>query len=321
MPTRSVRVRSLAKINLDLRVLNKRPDGFHELRSIFQTISLADTIELAFTPQRTTRIDLDSDIDIPNNLITRAAEQVLSASHATGHLALRLRKKIPMGGGLGGGSGNAAAILLALPVLTGKPLSLDQRMELASGLGSDVPFFLLGGAALGLGRGTELYPLPEPPARPALIVLPPVQVSTAEAYRNLNRKLTDEGPSRTIRGFQLLAWELGEREPGGPWQPVNDFETVVFQQHPQLGSIKGKLLKLGAQPALMSGSGSTLFGIFPNAQARAHAAAQLRNDFANIQVHAVSLVPRSRYRALWWRQLSAHLEGRTWPPPSRYLKR
>jgi 4-diphosphocytidyl-2-C-methyl-D-erythritol kinase len=318
MHPRSAALRSAAKINLDLRVLHKRPDGYHELRTIFQTVSLADTIEMEFTPSRPTRIQMESEPDIPNNLMVRAAEAVLNRSKARGLLRLRLRKRIPMGGGLGGGSSNAASVLLALPVLTGKPLSMEDVLELGAELGSDVPFFLFGGTAAGLGRGTELYAVAAPPVTLALLVTPGVHVSTSGAYQGLARPLTANSPSRIINNFQSLAWRIGDTEKGGDWEAVNDFETVVFSQHPQLKSIKGKLLKLGACPALMSGSGSTVFGIFADRTARDQAALRLKQEFGNEQVHPVSLIGRSRYRSMWWRQLQEHMEGKEWPPRSRY---
>ena len=164
-----VRLRSLAKINLDLRVLHKRPDGFHELRTIFQTISLADTIDVEYQRGRS-KIELKSNIDIPGNLIVKAADLVMRATRAKGQLRIRLTKRIPMGSGLGGGSSNAAAMLLALPAILNKKIALEKLMELAAELGSDVPFFLIGGTAVGLGRGTELYPLPDVPASPGLLI-------------------------------------------------------------------------------------------------------------------------------------------------------
>src|ERR1022692_3770988 len=121
-PTRRARVRALAKINPDLRVLGKRPDGYHEIRTIFQTISLADTLDLAFTPGRKTSIELDDPLAIPDNLVVRAARLALDAMRVTGRLQMRLRKRIPMGAGLGGGSSDAAAALLALPALAGGSL-------------------------------------------------------------------------------------------------------------------------------------------------------------------------------------------------------
>ena len=183
-----VRVRSLAKINLDLRVLNKRPDGFHDLRTIFQTISLADSIEIEYRPGPT-RININSNFNIPGNIIATAADSVLSATGKTARIGFVLKKHIPLGGGLGGGSSNAAAVLLALPALLKKPLGIEKLMELAATLGSDVPFFLLGGTAVGLGRGTELYPLPDLASLPALLITPGIHVSTADAYRALNRRI------------------------------------------------------------------------------------------------------------------------------------
>lgn len=311
-------MRSLAKINLDLRVLNKRPDGFHELRTLFQTISLADKIDIQFSPGRRSEILLQSSIDIANNLIVRAAEAIFEKTAASGRLEFKLEKRIPMGGGLGGGSSNAGSVLLALPVLTGKPLALETLLEIATRLGSDVPFFLFGGTALGLGRGTELYAVPEHPSRPGLLVTPDLHVSTAEAYAGLQRELTYVPQSRIINSFQSLAWRIGDGAPGKGWDVANDFETVVFSQYPQLKAIKGKLLRFGAKPALMSGSGSTVFGVFDSRLARDQAAGRLRQELGNDKVHPVSLVSRSRYRAMWWRQLGSHVEGRAWPPKSRY---
>lgn len=311
MPSRSVALRSWAKINLDLRVLYKRPDGFHELRTIFQAVSLADQIDLQFTPGRSTRIELDS--DIPDNLIVRAAEAVLRNSPACGRIQFQLRKKIPMGGGLGGGSSNAAAVLLALPVLTGKALSMTKLVELAAELGSDVPFFLFGGSAAGLGRGTEVYPVEPPRERLAVLITPGLHVSTAAAYQGLARAVTAGPDPRSIPSFQALAWQA---DPGA--EPVNDFESVVFSQYPQLRSMKRKLLNLGARRALMSGSGSTVFGLFSDRTAQDQAARCLRLQFGNEQVHTVSLISRSRYRTLWWRQLREHIHGQAWPPRSRY---
>src|ERR1700722_17751041 len=208
VPTR-VRVRSLAKINLDLRVLNKRPDGFHDLRTIFQTISLADSIEIDYRPGPT-RININSNFNIPSNIIATTADNVLAATGKTGRIRFVLKKRIPLGGGLGGGSSNAAAVLLALPALLRKPLKMEKLMELAASLGSDVPFFLMGGTAVGLGRGTELYPLPELPGFPALLITPGVHVSTADAYRALGRPLKSANAGPTINGFQKVAWGISD---------------------------------------------------------------------------------------------------------------
>ncbi|MBV8817489.1 MAG: 4-(cytidine 5'-diphospho)-2-C-methyl-D-erythritol kinase [Acidobacteriaceae bacterium] len=320
MSPRRVRLRSLAKINLDLRVLHKRADGFHELRTVFQTVSLADRIEIEYTHARRTSVQLESLVQIPNNLILRAADLVLEATKRTGQLRFRLEKHIPMGGGLGGGSSNAASMLLALPVLIGKRLPLEILLDLASRLGSDVPFFLFGGTALAIGRGTELYPAPEAPSRPVVLITPEVHVSTPEAYRGLNRQAEPDQASQSLESFQALLWHKSAAGKVDYQSVRNDFETVVFAQHPQLQSMKGKLLKAGARPALMSGSGSTLFGIFRDRRKRDHAASVLRREFGEGKVKIASLVTRNRYRSLWWRQLGAHTETNTWPPQSRYLK-
>ena len=223
-----------------------------------------------------------------------------------------------MGGGLGGGSSNAAAVLLALPALAAKQVSLETLLELGSELGSDVPFFLLGGTAVALGRGTELYPLPDIATCAAILVCPGVHVSTAEAYRDLQRGLTPEPAFRTMNSFQSFAWRVGDNGTGKHWDAVNDFETVVFSQYPQLKSIKGKLLKLGARPAMLSGSGSTIFGIFDNRRQRDLALNSLRNARAFGEMHAVSLVNRTQYQALWQRQLET--ESKKWPPQNRLDK-
>ena len=318
MPER-LRLRSLAKINLDLRVLHKRPDGFHELRTIFQTISLADTIDIEYK-RGPSKIELRSNIDIPGNLIIKAADLVLRALRANCQLRIRLTKRIPMGGGLGGGSSNAAAILLALPKLLKKKLPLEKLMELAAELGSDVPFFLIGGTAVGIGRGTELYPLPDVPPSPGLIVVPDIHSSTPLAYIALKRPALDEVSRSIVNNFQAVV--LASQSPLANRQlpPVNDFETVVFQQHPQLKSFKGKLLKLGAWRAMMTGSGSALFGLFPNSKLRNRAAELFSKDFVDIQVYPFTMVSRSRYRALWWRQLGVSPESKTWPPQDRYAR-
>jgi len=314
-----VRLRSLAKINLDLRVLHKRPDGFHELRTIFQTISLADTIEIDYSPGRT-KIELESNLHIPGNLILKATDLVLRACKANCQLRIHLHKRIPLGSGLGGGSSNAAAMLLALPVLLKKKIGLEKLLELAADLGSDVPFFLIGGAAVGLGRGAELYPLPDARPAPGIIIAPGIHSSTPAAYTALKRNLADESGAHIIREFQAFTLGAASPIPDPQPPPRNDFETVVFHEHPQLKSIKGKLLQLGAQRALMTGSGSALFGLFPSRELRDRAAGWFRGKLPDNQVYPFSMVSRSRYRALWYRQLAVSSESMTWPPQDRYAK-
>jgi 4-diphosphocytidyl-2-C-methyl-D-erythritol kinase len=309
---RSARIRALAKLNLDLRVIGKRADGYHELRTIFQTISLADSIDLSFAPARRTALALDDALAIPDNLVLRAAHLVMDAMRTTGRVEIRLTKKIPMGAGLGGGSSDAAAILLALPVLAGRVVELPQLLAIAGQLGSDVPFFLLGGRAAAIGRGTELFPLPDSPAQYGILIAPGIHVSTAEAYRLLGASLTSGLQQNKIEGFQSQVW--GQGCPGGG---LNDFEGVVFKQHPRLGAIKKKLIRSGASPAMMTGSGSTLFGLFPDRVKSAHAVEWFEGPEA---LYRFSLVNRVRYQSLWRRALDKHIVGRTWPPRSRYAR-
>lgn len=315
-----LRLKSFAKINLDLRVLYRRPDGYHELRTIFQTISLHDTIHVEYRRSRVTRLEIDGNVDIPGNLILRAAEAALDAQRATAFLRFQLKKRIPMGAGLGGGSSNAAAVLLAIPFLTGKPLPEQHRI--AADLGADVPFFLHGGTALAFGTGTELYPLADARLGPGLLVAPEIHSSTADAYRALDRPaqpdaLTSPELSSKINGFQHLVWSLSRSREGGSGTGYeNDFEPAVFRQHPLLAKLLRSLEKQGAAPARMSGSGSSLFGFWESRHSRDRAAAA----FSGQRVERIQVVSRSRYQRIWLRQLQPDSTGglgnrHTWLPP------
>ncbi len=304
--TRTARVRAFATINLDLRVLGKRPDGFHELRTIFHTISLADRLEIAFTPARKTSIELDDALHIADNLVVRAARFAMDAMRATGKIEMRLTKRIPTGAGLGGGSSDAAAVLLALPVLAGRGIALPKVSDISQQLGSDVPFFLLGGSAVGIGRGSELFPLPDLSSQAGLLVTPSIHVNTAQAYRDLSPRLTTELQQNKIFSFQSLTWE-----PGSLSSARNDFEAVVFEQHPKLARLKSRLVRSGATAALMSGSGSALYGLFSDRNAIYRAIESLGEE----KTFRFSLVGRSRYRALWRRAMSEHTKSTVWPLP------
>jgi 4-diphosphocytidyl-2-C-methyl-D-erythritol kinase len=329
--TRHARLNAFAKLNLDLKVLNRGEDGFHELRSVFQTISIHDTLDIAFTPGSKTELTLEGSIDIPDNLVTRAARLLLAHTGGTGRIEMRLKKNIPMGAGMGGGSADAAAVLLGLPVLAGWRIPLETLVGIGAELGSDVPFFLLGGAAVALGRGTELYPLPELPARRVLVVAPPIHVSTPEAYRafarDSNGKLTEAQRIQYIGTFQSRVWGLGKSlSTGGDGSQLeNDFEGVVFPRHPQLKSILKNLQKSGADPARMTGSGSALFGVFTTQNQVQQAQAACETLRPKPTVMPATFVTRNRYRAAWWRQLQEHMDGnkdgKQWPPQSRYASR
>jgi 4-diphosphocytidyl-2-C-methyl-D-erythritol kinase len=300
-------VPSLAKLNLDLRVLHRNGDGYHELRTIFQSINLRDILKVELEPASSTRIDLDSSPDIPDNLVVRSAKIVLNHLRVKARVRFFLRKRIPMGAGLGGGSSNAAAVLIALPALLRRPIPISTLMQLAQDLGSDVPFFLLGGTALGFGRGTELYPLPDQPRHPVLVVSTGVHVSTPEAYQALGREVTNaltwQAESPILGEFQTIAWALAGSNIGGlsvGELPLhNDFEQPVFGIHPRLSSVVRKLKKLGAKPAAMTGSGSALFGVFSGVPEMLAAA----SHFPAGAAFPARFVSRSQYRTLWRRAL------------------
>jgi 4-diphosphocytidyl-2-C-methyl-D-erythritol kinase len=323
---RHARVKSLAKINLDLRVLAKRPDGFHDLRTVFQTVSLADEIEMDFEPSRRRDIQLEDSLAIPDNLILRAANILLDEMKVKARIRIRLRKNIPMGGGLGGGSSNAAAMLLALPVLAGKIVPMERLIQIGFELGSDVPFFLHGGTQLGFGRGGELYPQADVQLKPILLVTPDIHVSTGPAYEALGRGLTFTDSSSSINNFQAFvrALDEGRDAVAATAFSANDFEAVVFRQHPQLRKIAARLRALS--PAVrMSGSGSTIFALFASERDREKAFSGFSKDpiCKGCRVMKAELVSRAGYQRLWRRQLKEHLvpfKEDLWPPRSRYAQ-
>jgi 4-diphosphocytidyl-2-C-methyl-D-erythritol kinase len=327
---RHARIKSLAKINLDLRVLAKRPDGFHDLRTVFQTISLTDTIDIEYEVSKKTIITLADDLAIPDNLIHRAAQAVMDAMKVHARVRFTLKKQIPMGAGLGGGSSNAASVLLALPVLAGRALPLQSLGEIGAQLGSDVPFFLTGGTAIALDRGTELYDLPDLAQEPVLLVSPAVHVASGPAYIALGRSLTFTSSSSSINSFQTFVRALasGRSARVACAFSANDFETVVFKQFPQLAKIADRLRNLGAAGASpfirMTGSGSTIFALFSSAEDRALAKRMLDGDrvFRGCTIIEAKLVSRKGHHRMWRRQLREHLNPNEvlWPPRSRFAQ-
>jgi len=295
---RSVRIPAFAKVNLGLRVLRKRADGFHELRTIFQAIGLHDVIELAFVGGRGVILETKSP-DVPvgaENLVWRAVGLCRSEWKVRRGVRVRLEKRIPVGRGLGGGSSDAAATIIGMLRLTGKQVPIGRLMEMAASLGSDVPFFLFGGRALGAGRGEEIYPLTDALKRSILVVSPRgIAVSTADAYRRLSPTLTNDAIAHKIYGFCTLCWN--PREGGLP----NDFEAAVFERHPRLRVIQRALVRHGAAEAALAGSGSAVFGVFRNpAQAR-RAARQFTDD----QVFVSETLTRDECARAWrWRAVS-----------------
>jgi 4-diphosphocytidyl-2-C-methyl-D-erythritol kinase len=251
-----IEVASFAKINWALRILGRRSDGFHDLETLFQTISLHDT--LTFRSASSMSLVCD-DPTIPvgeTNLILRAARAIGSPP-----VAIELRKRIPAGGGLGGGSSNAAVTLQTLNDMFDLGFRGDDMHSIAIGLGSDVPFFLLGGTAYATGRGEELAALPSAKGIPLLLLFPEARVLTAEAFRLIRRYSQPAGLERfgeIVRdGLLQHAGEL-----------TNDFEVPVFERLPELAALKERLLGSGAAWAGMSGSGSTMAGAFADAATR-----------------------------------------------------
>lgn len=328
--TRRLSLRSLAKVNLDIRVLQKREDGFHELRTVFQTISLADTIEIEYQPARRTELTVDGNVEIPDNLVLHSARAILDALRLHAKVHFHLKKRIPLGGGLGGGSSNAAAVLLAIPVLAGPALSMGSLLAMASGLGSDVPYFLTGGAAVGVGRGTELYELPDLTAEEILVVSPSLHIATGPAYEALGRGLTFTESSRSISNFQAFVRTLGESRSAGAASALseNHFEAVVYGQYPQLKAIESRLRSPGVSGASaigagLTGSGSAVFAIYRSKADRERARDFFERDrvFQDCGIMPAKLVSRRSYRRLWRRQLREHIaDENLWPPRSRYAR-
>lgn len=273
MPPRlRLTVRAHAKVNLDLRVLGVRPDGYHELRTVFQTIDLHDTLVCETKPGalvlkcRIPTVPLDD-----TNLVWKAAAALWTALGRAGDVAdtaITIDKKIPLEAGLGGGSADAAAALLGLARLWGgAPLSLLR--EVGGTIGADVPFFLSGGTALGLGRGEEIYPLVDLPPHFVVLVRPPFGVSTREAYGWYDEDRA--AGVRESREIQVLPvpW------PSRAAQMINDLEPPVVRRHAEITTLKAQLKEAGAVAAAMSGSGSAVFGLFRTRAAATKARARV----------------------------------------------
>jgi len=302
---RSTHIRAFAKINLGLRILGRRADGYHELRTAYQSISLADQLEVSLA-SRHGEIQVDADApDVPGgpaNLVYKACDRWREARRTRRGIHVAIRKTIPVGSGLGGASSDVAAAIIALERLSGDRLSLAARLEIAAGLGSDVPFFLFGGRALGCGRGEEVYPLPDLPSRSCLVVFPGFSQSTREAYDAFDSQYflgLDVGAALTaapqfsggrplgghevrpyievtLRDSQLTGERPGRniysfgKWPQFPWEDweaaENDFENVVFAKWPELSRLKRQLLRAGAEMASLTGSGTAVYAIFSSAR-------------------------------------------------------
>lgn len=281
----ALQLRAYAKVNLFLRVLGKRPDGFHDIRTLFQTVSLSDSLSVRLTPAGRPAVKLTcsrEDLQGEDNLAWRAADLMLRLTGLAAQIEIALDKAIPSGAGLGGGSSDAAAVIRAVASMLPTRPAAQALFDVAAELGSDVPFLLLGGSAIGTGRGTELKPLAD--LRPAALAIaqPAVEVSTAWAYRALQQHraaLTPASDKSKIEGSDLTSnAPFAGSLPGSREGMVNDFESVVFRRYPLIAALKERLQALGAQPALMSGSGSAVYGVFESYQSARLVAQTLRAE-------------------------------------------
>ena len=286
---RTLTLRPPAKINLTLRVGARDASGYHDVRTVLQSIALAD--KLLATPRRGPFALAVSGRGVPadrTNLVWRAAELLWRRSGRAGdaqHAHLYLTKNIPAGAGLGGGSADAAAALVALNALWDLKRPRQELADLGAELGADVPFFLCGGTALGVGRGTEIYPLPDAPRVGVVIIKPSFSVATAEAYAWLAADRAAAG-SDDAPAFEPRRVDLGW--PNGPLALDNDLQAPVGRRHPAVAAMVEACLKQGARAALMTGSGSAVFGLFDGLAAARAARRLQRPDWLVIPTRTLS---------------------------------
>lgn len=250
----TITLRSPAKINLCLSVLGRRPDGYHEVEMLMQMVGLFDEVTVSLCRSGiSVRCDNGAIPSGEGNIAWKAAAELLRISGKEAGLAIEIKKNIPVAAGLGGGSGNAAAVLVATNRLLGMGLDRDRLAEVGARIGMDVPFFFYGPTALARGRGEILTELPPLPQFRVLLVNPGFETSTAWVYNNVNLRLTKKAGCNKISRLNLRNIAVGLH---------NDLEPVTSDAHPVVNRIKAALLGRGAAGALMSGSGPTVFGIF-----------------------------------------------------------
>jgi 4-diphosphocytidyl-2-C-methyl-D-erythritol kinase len=254
----SVTIKAFAKVNLGLRILEKRSDGYHNIHTIMQTISLCDTITL--TEGERTLVVSTTVGDLPQdetNLCYRAAKSFFEEVGEEKGISIDVQKEIPIGAGLGGGSSDAAAVLVGLNILYSKPLSRKRLGEIALSIGSDVPFFIEGGTAFVSGRGEKIEPLGKGPKFNYLVVFPGFSIDTKWAYDQIKCLTKGENYS-SISNYSLNAGSTVDIET----LLKNDFEEVMLKEYPELKTIRQLLFQNGATSVSLSGSGSSIFGIF-----------------------------------------------------------
>jgi len=292
---------SHAKINWSLQILGRRPDGFHELRTILQTISLHD--ELSFTLGEGEIVVSCDNPEVPTaegNLIVRAANALKSLHRLKSGARIHLKKNIPIKAGLGGASANAAVTLIGLTRLWQIQTDLPDLIEIAATLGSDVPFFMVGGCALGTGTGASLAPLKDLRQQWILIVKPHTSVSTADAYKALRATALTTNEPIPILSISCLQADFADFD---QWTPLheklrNDFEAVIFDIAPETERAKNALLQAGARGALLAGSGSSVFGIFENQEAQQRALREIQAEAGWRIIPSVTLTREQYARAV-----------------------
>lgn len=293
MITTPAKFPSFAKINWFLRILGKRPDGYHEVVTVLQTISLRDELTIQLSEDGPLKLTCD-DPTIPtdkSNLIIKAAHLLSECRQDWFGAHVNLRKKIPAQGGLGGASSNAAVTLLAINELwKGSSIPIEELLD-PSDLGADVPFFFYGGRCAATGTGTDLTPLPDGPKKYLIVVTPNAKVSTAHAYAALN------APSLTTFDYvSILSSSLADLNSADSrqWPLRNDFERVIFEIEPEIERVKNALLDAGAWGALLAGSGSSVFGVFDNEAARDRGLEDLKCE-AGWRVFPCETISRDEY--------------------------
>ncbi len=285
-------INAFAKINLTLDVYGKRDDGYHDLISVMQAISLHDTLKVSLTDSAGIHFTCDSDpeFNIPadgTNLVVRAAAQTLQALEKSAQgAAIHLIKNIPAQAGLGGGSSDAAVAILAVNQLHGNRLSIAELSEISASLGSDVPFFLMGGTAVAAGRGEQLVPLPDIPRTWLVVVKPKESVSTSWAYGmldSLRDRESHEASERMVQAIESMdtARILASQ--------CNDFEPPVFDHFPGIAWLHDELRMAGALTAHLCGSGAAVYGIMENEGAADRALKLLNTKYTySYKAHTLS---------------------------------
>jgi 4-diphosphocytidyl-2-C-methyl-D-erythritol kinase len=296
----SIRLPSFAKINWSLQILGKRSDGYHEIRTTLQTVSLHDDLLFEQSADRSISLSCD-DPQTPggsDNLIVRAAQALRDLYRVSDGARIHLHKSIPTRAGLGGASSNAAISLLALKRLWNVPASLEDLVRIAGSLGADVPFFLLGGRALATGTGTTVTTVPDYETTHLIVVHPHASISTADAYKALNAPALTSNKPIPILSSSLDEGNSHEAKLSSQLELKNDFESVIFDMEPEIERAKLSLLAAGARSAMLAGSGSSVFGIFDDQEDQHRALNEIKAE-SGWRVFACATVSRIEYaRAL-----------------------